>query len=91
MMIILACVAYVLSGNMSLIFTQDNAVAHSTSEQSPASQSCTAHRTVEDATLSAYRRDQLDATLQLYRVHLDTLQVEPVKTPTVRLVVEESR
>lgn len=97
MTIILACVAYVITGGLSGHITLDtgtnvpNAMYRSPERKDPAMQSCTAYKTVEAATLSAYRTDRLDAGLQLYRVNTDSLKVEKILTPTVKLVVEEQK
>lgn len=95
MTIILACVAYAtISYNPMTLNTGTNVPAiysFGASEEIAATQSCVAYKTVEDATLSAYRKDGLDASLQLYRVNTDSLKVEKIPTPTVRIVVEEQK
>lgn len=101
MTLYLACVAYVLSGGFSGTITLNTTtldyppgyLGYGTTPErkEPASQHCTAHKTFKDAALSAYRKEQLDATLTIYEVNTDTLTVRPLPRPTVRLEVEEGR
>lgn len=98
MTLYLACVAYVLSGGFGAVtvpavMLSDTLAVYTAppERKDAATQSCALHKTFKDAALSAYRKEQLDATLTIYEVNTDTLTVKPLPRPTVRLEVEEGR
>lgn len=92
MTLILACIAYASTSwinTMPTFANTENTLAIHTVETVAAKQSCEIYRNVTEATLSLYDRRKLGDSLQLYRINTDTLKIEPIKTPTVRLEVDE--